>query len=87
MGNSKSGEIRMEETQPQSEVFIAVCESKNPGNPKSRRFKIGEVDFPGNLKSRKLKIWETKNTGKPKFGESNGKLKIWETQKPGAENL
>ena len=80
--------IKIKETQPLSQGFIAVCESQNPGNPKSRRFKIGEVDFPGNLKSRNLKIRETQNLRNP-MGNSkswklkNRELKIWEAQNPG----
>ena len=43
LSNSKSGKIRIKETQ--SQVFIAICESKNPGNPK-----IQAAQYPGGLK-------------------------------------
>ena len=82
-------------SKPKSQVFMAICESQNPGSPKSRRFKIVKVDFlanllsgkliiweaqnPGSVKSRKLKIRETQNLGNPK----SGKPKIWETQNSG----
>ena len=79
---------------PQSQVFTAVCESQNPGNPKSGKPKIQKVnivavDFPRNINSGKLKIWETQNLGNPKFGKTkvwdskSGKFKIWETQNLG----
>ena len=58
---------------------MAICESQNPGSPKSRRFKIVKVDFLANLKSGKLKIWEAQNPGSVK----SRKLKIRETQNLG----
>ena len=90
--NSKSGKIKIKETQNLNLMYLwqsVNLETQNPGSPTSS-FKIVKVDFLGNLKSAKLKIRETPKSGKLKIRETQNvwnskcmKLKIREAKNPG----